>query len=475
MVKLLHLTVFILAIGLSSCQFYSKVEPPKLSVNQEYLTSIPVEFSNPSEPFFSQFEDEALVAILKEVIDNNFELLSAIERISEAESLYNVTRSKSFPQIDLGLDAQRTRSSQSGFSEIQGTPFALGVGSNKSIVTNIFLQAFNASWEIDFFGKIRNQKKRASAFIEEIKASKKSVELTLVNDTAISYFAICAYNDLERLEIKRQKLLDNLKCLKQDSNQKGLLSDQELYKIDQRKNQSEKIALEYQKNHQIFYHHLATLLGKEATELNFQPKPLKPLNLDKLFCNVKLPVEALEARPDFVIAKEQLIQSGYSVKVAKAELFPSISLLGAFGFADNLFPSWFTKANSFWAVGPTLRWPVFDGFKNLSTLKAEQSKEKQAVLNYQLTLLKALEDVENSLVIFLNQQKTALLANQNFNAQVEIDRLNLSLWQSGIKAFETLIEDELLETEKQQAVVLEEFKTRQALLNLYKALGGTWQ
>ena len=135
----------------SGCQFYSKVETPKPSVSNEYLTKNEFSKAQKGDHFFAQFHDEDLILILKTAISNNQDLALAIERISQAESLYTIAKAPSYPNIQLDLDAQRTRSAKSGFAEIQGTPFAIGVGQNRSVVTNIFIQAFNLSWEIDFF------------------------------------------------------------------------------------------------------------------------------------------------------------------------------------------------------------------------------------------------------------------------------------------------------------------------------------
>jgi NodT family efflux transporter outer membrane factor (OMF) lipoprotein len=465
----------LLALILHSCQLYTPVPSPDVGLNGTFHALETVAMKEGSRSFFEQFQDETLLACLNQVLLYNQDRKAAIERIFEAESLYGVERSKGLPQVDLGIDAQRTRSSQSGFAEIQGSPFSIGVGQGESVVTNIFLQAFNASWEIDFFAKIRNQKRRAKAFIEEIEAEKRSVDLTLASDAALSYFAIQAYGKLMELEEKKIEALQRIAGCYAILYGKGLDTDTPLTAQSIKVQDAKQLYLGWKTSYQMFLHHLQQLMGQTMQDNQLDCSWSKTIDVQQLFCNISLPAKVLEARPDVMIAASKVVQSGYSVKVAKAALLPSVALLGAFGFADTQFPSWFTYANSFFSIGPTLRWPLFDGFKNYSLLQGAKSKEKQAVYAYRQTVLKALEDVENCLVTFFNQQMKAGLAGSAYTHQSKIARSKKMLYDSGIQPQELVLQELVELIEKEKLKVMEEFKTRQALIALYKAIGGEWK
>lgn len=461
-------------IYFSSCQFYSSVEPPKPSIHQAYLSECNFQ-ADSKKHFFDQFQDEYLIEILRLAVKNNQDLQIALERIHEAEFFYGVEASKSYPSVSVDVDAQRTRSSKSGFSEIQGTPFALGVGANKSVITNIFLQAFNLNWEIDFFARIRNQKQRAHFQIKEIKAYERGVYLTLVSDVAMTYFSLQAYRELISLTDENLKDLEGVIDFKYSLYQVGLNPHQLVWDVEKQIAELKQVKFDLEKTYQIFYHHLAKLLGEEPSNFHLKMAPFKKLNPGEVFLKANLPSDLLKNRPDLLMAENQLIQSGYSVKIATANLFPTISLLGAFGFASGLAPTWFTHSNSFWSLGPSLRWPAFQGFQFLSQLKVEKSKQKQAALHYESTLYSALEDVENCLVTFFKQGKSANEAAMAFEHQQKIFLANKSLMQVGLKAEPYFLSEKIQLQDQNKKMIVEQFKTFQALVQLYKAFGGEWR
>ncbi len=464
----------LLTVFLASCQFYSKVEPPAPDLHQQYLTQIPPQENGTKQDFFAQFQDEQLVALLKSAFENNADLQEAIERIEEAKSFYGIESAALYPSVQLDLDAQRTRSSKSGFSEIQGTPFAIGVGQNRSIITNIFLGALNLNWEIDFFGKVRNKRLRAQHAIQEKQAFQRSVQLTLAADLATTYYAYGTYQqliDLTEEELFALKKIQSLVSSRVDEGLNPKQSQTEIEKTIAEKNQH---LLELKTSASTFFHHLARLVNQEALDLQLKSIPLCQIQSENLFCQIKLPMELIRSRPDILIAENQLLQAGYSVHVAQSELFPSISILGAFGYASTLFPKWFQYDNAFWSLGPTLRWPVFQGFQYLSEVNVQKSRQKQAALHYHSTVLAALEEVENALVTFFNQEKQVALATVALEKESELYRAQVSLSKNGLDSEEKALFLQIDQIQEEKKKITESFKTIQALIQLYKALGGSW-
>lgn len=467
----LYISLFILG----SCQFYSKIEPPKPVANQSYLSNDCLEKPDVYSSFFKQFNQPDLINLLEIALKNNQDLLIAIEKVQEAQKFYGVVSSEGYPALEADFDAQRTRSSKSGFSEIQGTPFGIGVGQGKSIVTNIFIGAMNLSWEIDFFGRIRNQNLRAKYAIQEQEAAQRSVTLSVASDVALTYFSLNTYTSLIDLSHSALETINQMIDLKKNLFATGLDPEQGVWDLEKDAAEIEQNILDLQKNHAIFYHHLAQLTAVEPSKFCLQKALLADLDLDQLFCKITLPSEMLRNRPDMQIAEKQLIQAGYSVKVAAADFFPTISLLGAFGFANNRVPGWFTHSNSFWTLGPTMRWPAFQGFQFLSQYEVEKSRKRQAALQYQSTLLKALEDVENCLVGFFKQEKIARQARIALEKETLIFLTKSNLTDVGLKSMEYTLEAKLMQIEQQKKEIIEKFKTIQSLILLYKALGGEWK
>ena len=308
-----------------------------------------------------------------------------------------------------------------------------------------------------------------------MQAYKRGVELTLISDISVTYFALSAYYQL--IDLHKSMIEDIKKLVEYKKSEvfTGLYPAQNILEVQQKLYALEQDLQDLEKSYAIFSHHMIRLLGESSLDFIVVTKDFQPIELKKLFLNIGIPSDLLRNRPDVIMAEKQLIQSGYSVKIAKADLFPTISLLGAFGYANNTFSNWFSYPNSFWSLGPSLRWPAFKGFRYLSELDVQKSKQKQAIDFFQSTLLKGLEDVENCLVTFFNQEKIAKLAEGKYLAQLKISDANLELVRVGLKSQEFAIDQYLAKYDYKKKMILDQFNTIQALIQLYKALGGEWK
>jgi len=466
-VKFQHRAVQLLLLILTGCQFYSPAKAPEENSSDSYLTK----FYNPKQgslkTFFEEFKDPELLHMVHLALTQNKDLLIAVEKIEETKALYGVAKSNLFPK--LGFDAGAFR-----FHSGSTTPLG-AFERGMTVNNNLFLQSFTLSWEIDLFGKVRNQKLAAAHNILRTEAAQKGVLVSLSAEVALTYFEMSYY--MEAIELYKKTLAAQEKLIELGTSRvnAGIEAHQSLDSIKKFYYALAKTLPDLDAGLKKARHHLAILVGCEPSELKFDPKKIKPIQSHDLFFHVLLPAELLLNRPDVIEARQQFLSSSYGVKSAKADLFPRFSLLGAFGTFSENANQWLQKSSSLWTIGPMMRWPLFEGFNVLSNIQVEKSKQNQALLQYQSTVLKALEEVENALVTVFQQQERQKDARLELEAQRAILTSATSLHKSGIKGLDQEKTQERETFEEESRFLEAKFSSVKSLILLYKSLGGNWR
>jgi NodT family efflux transporter outer membrane factor (OMF) lipoprotein len=225
----------------------------------------------------------------------------------------------------------------------------------------------------------------------------------------------------------------------------------------------------------VSVHRLGVLLGKGPAALG--DELLKPAKIPMSEPNVPvgLPSELLRRRPDIRSAERQLAATTALVGSAVADYFPRFSLTGSYGRESTSTGNLFDKPSRFWSIGPAFSWPVFDAGRIRANVRIRTAVQKQALAQYEKTILSAIEDVENALTAYGNEQnrRDELLASVEANQRYL--ELSNELYVKGLTDFlNVIIAQRSLYTAQEELA-----RSRGALANdliaLYKALGGGWE
>jgi NodT family efflux transporter outer membrane factor (OMF) lipoprotein len=190
---------------------------------------------------------------------------------------------------------------------------------------------------------------------------------------------------------------------------------------------------------------------------------------------VGLPSELLLRRPDVQRAERQLAAAAANIGIAKADLFPKFFLTGAGGFESVSTSDWFTSGSSFWSVGPTVQWRIFDAGRIRANIRVQNARQEQALAGYEETVLTAFEDVENGLAAYANEQiRRRSLADAVTSSQKSLDLAN-KLYANGLTDFLHVLDAERSLYQAQDALVQSERMVSADLVSLYKSLGGGWE
>jgi len=190
---------------------------------------------------------------------------------------------------------------------------------------------------------------------------------------------------------------------------------------------------------------------------------------------VGLPSELLRRRPDVRRAERQLAAATARIGVQTAELFPRFSLTGAAGLQSISASDWFTGGSKFWSAGPTVQWRVFDAGRIRANIRVQTAKQEEALAAYEKAVLTSLQDVENALVAYAQEQVRSRSLKDEADAEQRAVELANELYTKGLADFLNVLDAQRSLYQAQDRLVQSQKAVSQNLVALYKALGGGWE
>jgi NodT family efflux transporter outer membrane factor (OMF) lipoprotein len=190
---------------------------------------------------------------------------------------------------------------------------------------------------------------------------------------------------------------------------------------------------------------------------------------------VGLPAELLRRRPDIRSAERALAAQTARIGQAEAQRYPSFSLTGTMGLEAAHFSDMGHWASRAFAFGPSVRWNIFDGNRLRSLVMVEEAKTQQLAAQYESTVLGAVEEVENAMVGFVQEQRRAEALRRSVEAAGQSVEMVETLYRNGLTNFQNVLDSQRSLSTQQDRLAVSEGLILQRTVALYKALGGGWQ
>jgi len=331
------------------------------------------------------------------------------------------------------------------------------------------------SWEIDAFGGTRRAVEAAQADLESSVESNRDVLVTVLAEVGLSYL------DLRGAQKQMAVARDNLRAQEQtlvltrDRFQAGLASELDTARAEAQVASTRAQIPPLEETQQRAIHRLGVLLGKPPGELEPQLVVAEPIPSATPRVPVGLPSDLLRQRPDIRRAERQLAAATARIGVATADLFPKFYLTAATGLQSVEASDFFDGGSRFWSLGPSVRWPTFNAGRIRQNIRAHDARQEQALLRYEQTVLISLEEVENALVAFGQEQGRHRALTESEQASRRAAALANDRYRGGLVDFLDVLEAERALLGAQDNVVQSERRLSQNLVRLYKALGGGWK
>jgi NodT family efflux transporter outer membrane factor (OMF) lipoprotein len=222
-------------------------------------------------------------------------------------------------------------------------------------------------------------------------------------------------------------------------------------------------------------HRLGVLLGQEPSALLTELSTAAPIPTVPPVVPVKLPAELLRRRPDVRQAERQLAAATARIGVATADLYPKLSLTGSLGLESLRLGDLAKGASRFWAVGPTLSWPIFDAGRIRANIAVQDARTDQQLSTYEQTVLTVLEDVENALVAYSREQVRRTQLAEAVEANQRAVALSNELYRTGLGTFLNVLDSQRALFSSQSDLAQSQATVSTDVVALYKALGGGWE
>lgn len=419
--------------------------------------------------WWRSFHDAELTSLVSRLAGQNFDLAMAAERVTQSHAEKSAASSEGLPQIGATTNYARTMMSPKALlSLVEPRP---GAESEYDLFTN----AVMASWETDLFGRVRRTVEAAKANTVAANEARHAVALETVADLALDYMQLRATQATIDIIRHNIALAAHNTALVRNQITYGVRSRLDLAEAQQLETSIRSMlpALETLQTHLI--NAIGFLLAKppRALEPELMTAARQPAVPDMV--PTGLPSELARRRPDIREAEARLHAATAQTGVAVASFYPDLSLSGSFGTQAIRFTDVFNLSSRAGAVGPALDIPIFKGGMLRAQLHLRKAQQKEAAIDYQKTVLKAWNEVDDALVAYRNVQRTHADLSETVQHASEALDVARQRYQDGTADFLNVITAQRAYLDTQSRLVASTADTEKTLVRLYKALGGGWQ
>lgn len=421
-----------------------------------HVQTAPVE-----DGWWQSFGDSTLNYLIAQAVEHNYDASQAIKRIELARQAVAQDKAAYYP--NLGLSAGWNRSQSSGAIAKPVVP---------SSHSDYFSAGISMNWEIDVFGKIRSKVKAGEAGVKVSRAEYDAVMVSLAAEVAKSYLQLRTYQ--AQYQVATTHLTSQEKILKiTEARHEAGIGD--MLEVTQAKIvlYTTRASIPGIKSSiRTTANAIATLIGVYPVEI--VPKLLVPgpLPEDQGLPAVGMPVDLLRRRPDIVEAECQVAQYAALIGVAKKDFLPTLSLTGNIGTSAHAINNLFGAHSLEYSIAPTLSWTIFDGMARNHNVAEAKVNMEIAIDNYNLTVLNAIEEVQNSISRYNAAVEECDLLEELIEESRKSLDLSLDLYKQGLTAFSNVCDAQQSYLDNQNSLVESRGEVVSAVVSLYQALGG---
>ena len=423
----------------------------------------------PNADWWNSFHDEELTRLIHRAVANILDLQLVAARVDEARAARGVAKSAFYPSVGLTTSAERLRERVPVFNP--GTNTA----AFHPVELNNFQVGFDSAWEIDVFGRIRNEVKAASANVRSAEENRRDVLLALLGEVARSYADLRGFQ--LRLEIAENNIQtqEDTVHLTQARAAAGLATQLDVSRAVAELETTNAVVPSLRSAISASIHRLSVLVGQEPGALQRELEASAPVPVVPPEVPVGLPSDLLKRRPDVRRADDEIAAAAANVKAANADYFPKFTLFGSAGRQATQLHDLSLSMGNFFAVGPSISLPIFTGGRIRSNIAVQNAHWKQTQLLYHSTVLTSLEETENALVNYSEEQERRDRLQAAVSQSQTALELSRELYRSGLGDFLAVLDAQRQLYGNEDLLAQSQTAVTTNLIALYKALGGGWE
>lgn len=387
------------------------------------------------------FGDPVLDGLERRAFEGSPDLQTAALRLAQARTQRSVTAAQRGPDINASGGVNRQRQSEYGAS-VRLIDAVAAEGNRDDLVKllsepfTLYQAGFDASWELDLWGRVRRSVEAADADVAQQSALLDLTRLTLVSDVARNYFDLRTTQNQIRLTREDIATLQDRLELLEAQVRGGTMNH-----LNLEQQRAELAALNAQlpgllAQEGAGINQIALLLGQRPGSLRAElTAPVAPEQPALPDLALGLPSEVALRRPDIRAAEARLHRATAAIGIAKADLYPSIRLGARFGYESYLsgeFSDWGSRT---WSIGPSLSLPIFDHGRRTSVVQLRELQQQEAAVNYQQTVLKAWQEIDDALSGYTAEQQNLRELERRVYAAQQAYQLAQAQYDGGVVDF----------------------------------------
>ena len=451
----------LLVLALSACAVGPDYQTPKTEPAQISADNLKgFDRAHFEAIWWQQFDDPTLNRLVTRSLAGNRELRVAFARLRAARAIRDDVSNDAMPTIT------SRASSELGKGQIPGQ-------TEKRVNSERYDLGLDMAWELDLFGRIQRQLEASDADEQAAAADLYQLQVTLIAELVDAYGELRGAQLREHIALANLKNQQESKAITESLRDAGVGDELDVMRADARLAAVEASVPQLQAQQVRERNRIATLLGERPEQLSVDLSPAKLPAIAKAL-NIGNPGDLLQRRPDILSAERKLAAATARIGVAKADLFPRVSLSGFLGFTAGRGSQIGSAAANAWALGPSITWPAFDLGSVRVRLRGADAEADGALARYEQQVLLALEESQNAFSDYgKRQQRLVSLIRQSESSRTAAD-LAAIRYREGTVDFLVLLDAqrERLAAEDSQAQA--EVELYRGVVAIYKALGGGW-
>ncbi len=451
-------------LSLAGCVEQSAVPQADIAVPKAYVEAKPQAAAKIAVDWPKLFGSAELAKLAMQAQVQNLDIAAAVSRIQQAQAQARIAGSALYPTLSGASDASRSQSS--GTTRSKNAPFFTSVGNNFDVT-------LNASYQIDFWGKNKDNVSAAEFSSQATLYDRDVIALSTAASLTNNYFQVLAAQD--RLNVARanlsiaERVLAAIKGRLAVGTASGLdVAAQETTVAQQRASIPPLVQSVSQTRNVI-----AVLLGRTPQSVAVKGGSLSGLRSPQ--AKAGLPSQLLLRRPDIAEAEAKMLAAGANVEVARKAFLPSVNLSAKAGLQSALVQNLLRPESTIASLLAGLTQPIFDGYNLQGQLDLQRAKQDELLQNYRKTIISAFADVENALIgvrLTSEHERLQALAVTSSRKAYQITEERL---REGTIDIVTLLNSQQTLFQTQDALIQIRLQKYQAIASLFQALGGGFE
>lgn len=456
------LAPMITAVLLAGCVVGPDYQTPILAMPPSWSGQKPTKPVQPGQlsRWWQRLRDPELNTLVEEAVAGNLDVATAKAKIREARASYRQSAGTLLPSVDGSGSATRNKSAETT--------------SGSDATYSEYQAGFDASWELDLFGATRRGVEAARYGLDASQEELRSTLLTLVGDVASYYTQARGYQ--ARIALARRSASSQRQTaeLTRTMAQAGTATAADVAKAMGQAASTEAAVPTLEASYAQAVHRLAVLAGRPPASLSERLKRVAPIPAPRLPMPTGIPADLLLSRPDLRIAERQYAQYTARIGQAEAARYPSVSLTGDISTAALKLGDLGKNSSIGWSFGPTLSVPVFNAGQLQAAVEVAKAQRDQYFIAYRSSVLTALEDVENALVLLSQERIRIAKLASSAKSYGDAARLEGTLYKAGETSLLDVLDAQRSLYSAEDSLLQSRVLLATNYIALNKALGGGW-